>query len=77
MVSGFDFNRGEHIIRSMVKVYPLIHEAFLQDDSGYLEVSIMGHGSGLFGFLFTHFGHDLELFNEYGSARSLLQPDAE
>lgn len=69
-----EINHGEHILRSMVKVYPHIKAAQQADDSGYLEVSIMGHqhlADDIFNWLSEHGEHVLELIDEYGRVEPL------
>lgn len=64
--SDATLNHGEHILRGIVKAAPYIHAALEADDSGYLEISVMGYGQGLISFLNNHTDHELELYNEYG-----------
>jgi hypothetical protein len=72
--SESDFNHGEEILRSMVKVFPHIKAAQDADESGYLEFNVMAHGSELFSFLREHEGHELDLADEYGRFEPIIEP---
>lgn len=64
--SESDFNHGEAILRGIAKASQHCQAALEADDSGYLEISVMGHGSELISFCANHDGHELELADEYG-----------
>ena len=77
-VSAQWFNRGEHILRSCVRCYPLIRQIWVMDDTGYIEVGIMAHAHAeieLFAFLRDHYEHGLELYNEYGRSEPLVESE--
>lgn len=68
------FNHGEHILRSIATCWPLIQQLWDTDQSGYIEVGIMGHSymeAELWEFLQKHFEHGLELCDEYGGIQPL------
>lgn len=73
--SESDFNHGEHILRGIVKAAAHCKAAKSADDSGYLEISVMGHGSELIDFCIAHEGHELELADEYGRFEPLEKPE--
>jgi hypothetical protein len=77
--SETDFGHGEHILRGIAKAFPHIQAAQKADDSGYLEVSVLGHGEELIAFLNEHTGHDLDIISEYGDIEPIVetQPDKE
>lgn len=70
------FNHGERILRSCVTCWPLIRQIGEQDTSQYIEVHIMGHlgeEGEVWSFLSEHYGHGLELCDEYGNVEPLEQ----
>lgn len=74
-----DFNHGESLLRTMVKVFPHIKTAQDVDTYGYLNVTIAGYGylSGdFFEWLEEHAKHDLELEDEYGHREPLEETPA-
>ncbi len=64
--SDTNINRGDHILRGMVKAYPHLKAAQRADESGYLEFHVMSYGTGLFSFLQEHDGHEIDLTDEHG-----------
>lgn len=68
------FNHGEHILRSYARCWPLLKQVFEQDTSGYIEVHTMAHEYAdytLQQFLWNHFDHEIELYNEYGATEPI------
>ena len=62
-----DFNHGEKIMAMLLKVAPKIIEIRELDDTGYLEMGLMGHPSTSLEFAIVHIGHNVVIRNEYGN----------
>jgi hypothetical protein len=68
-VSESWFQSGERILRSLNTLWPAIKQLKEQDESGYLDVTIMGHSydeEDVWAFLSEHHAHGLEIRSEYG-----------
>ena len=64
-------NHGDKILLNVLKHVDTIKSLLDNNESGYLEISIMGMGMVPITFLMEHYGegHDVVVYSEYGEIK--------
>lgn len=64
-------NHGDKILLNVLRHIDTIKSLLVSDESGYLQVSIMGIGTEPIAFLMEHYGdgHDVVVYSEYGKIK--------
>lgn len=64
-------NHGDKILLNVLRHVDTIKSLLDSDESGYLQVSIMGRGTEPISFLMEHYGegHDVVVYSEYGKIK--------
>lgn len=66
-------NHGDDILLNVLRHADAIKSILDSDESGYLQVSIMGMGTEPISFLMEHYGeeHDVVVCSEYGKIKRI------
>lgn len=66
-------NHGDKTLLNVLAHVDAIHSLLDRDESGYIEVSIMGVGTEPIAFLMEHYGegHDVVVYSEYGKIKRI------
>lgn len=66
-------NHGNEILLNVLRHVDAIKSLLDNDESGYLEISIMGMGTESIAFLMEHYGeeHDVVVYSEYGKIKRI------
>lgn len=64
-------NHGEATLRNIAILAPHLKAICEGDSTGYLEVSVMGHGPELVFWVIEHEGHDIELVSESSTSMAI------
>jgi hypothetical protein len=64
-------NHGDKILLNVLNHVDTIKSLLDSDESGYIEISIMGRGMEPIDFLMEHYGegHDVVVYSEYGEIK--------
>jgi hypothetical protein len=66
-----DLNHGDKILLNVLRHVDAIKSLLDSDESGYLQISIIGMGTEPIAFLNEHYGegHDVVVYSEYGKIK--------
>jgi len=66
-------NHGDEILLNALRHVDTIKSLLDSDESGYLQISIMGIGTEPIAFLMEHYAdeHDVVVFSEYGNIKRI------
>lgn len=69
----YGLNHGDKILLNALRHVDTIKSLLDSDDSGYIQVSIMGMGTEPIAFLMEHYGeeHDVVVYSEYGKIKRI------